>query len=160
MEIENSAFVIKDKKRLYIFSIILAIIIPLVLFSDWFYNLGDGTPRYWITAFVVFIYILYYIYRIYLNYNYIQATIESDKLIIRYYSLRPFTKIHRTIEIPINTFEGFKIEKKFYGRKNELILFQKIKGKIAKYPSISLSGLDKQQQEQMSALLNSIIHHD
>ncbi len=156
-QIENSKYVLNNRKRMYIYTIALAMVIPFILLSEFFDKPIFGISKYVISVFLICIYIGYYLIRYILDLNYIHFNIESGKLIFRYYSLRPLNKQHRSIEIPINSFGGFKIQKSFFGLKKELILYQKVQGKLAKYPPISITALNKEQFLLLNNALTSII---
>ncbi len=156
MEINNAEYVLKNRKRMYIYSIALAIMLPIILISDWFENPILGLSRNVLAILIISIYIIYYIIRFIMNINFLQFTLDSNKLNVRYYSLRPLSKTHNTIEIPLNAFAGYKIQSKFFGLRKDLVLYQKIQHKMAKYPPISLSALNKKQFIQLINLLNTI----
>jgi len=157
MEVENSAYVLKNRKRMYIYTIALAIVLPFILLSEWFEEPILGISRHLLAALVVVIYGGYYFVRYMLNLNFIQVSVDSNKLKVRYYSLRPLARSHNSIEIPLNAFEGYKIIPRLLGLRKELVLYQRIQGKKAKYPPISLSALNKQQFEQLIMLLNAVM---
>jgi len=156
MEVDNSAYVLRNRKRMYLYAIAVAIAIPFVLLSEWFDEPVLGLSRHFLVFLIVFIYLGYYFFRYLLNLNFIQVSVDGTKLTVRYYSLRPFTKSHNVIEIPLNAYEGYKINSNFLGLRKELVLFQRIQGKRAKYPPVSLSALNKQQYEQLLTILKAI----
>ncbi|MCX7987761.1 MAG: hypothetical protein N2662_12560 [Bacteroidales bacterium] len=156
MEIDNSSYVFKNRKRMYIYTIAVAIILPIILLSEWFDKPIFGLSRHFFAAIILIIYLTYYVIRYFLNLNFVQVSVASNKLSLKYYSLRPLTKSHNSIEIPLQAFEGYKINTRFFGLKKDLILFQRVQGKIAKYPPVSLSALNKKQLEQLLILLNAV----
>jgi hypothetical protein len=70
--------------------------------------------------------------------------------------LRIFSAKHKSIEIPLADFIGFEITTSFNGLKKGLVLFQKMKGKKAKYPPISISALKKEQIAELEAFLKGL----
>lgn len=156
MEVENSAYVLKNRKRMYLYTIAVAIVLPFILLSEWFDNPIFGLSRHFFVWVVVLTYVGYYVFRYLLNLNFVHVSVDSSKLTVRYYSLRPFTKSHNSIEIPLTTFEGYKVNARLFGLRKELVLYQRIQGKRAKYPPVSLSALSKQQLEQLIVILNAI----
>lgn len=156
-QIENSKYVLNNRKRMYIYTIALAMVIPFILLSDLFEKPIFGISKYVIAVSLICIYSGYYLIRYLLDLNFIHFNIESGKIIFRYYSLRPINRQHRSIEIPITSFGGFRIQKRFFGLKNELILYQKLQGKLAKYPPISITALNKEQTQLLTNTLASLI---
>lgn len=156
MEVENSAYVLKNRKRMYLYTITVAIVLPFILLSEWFDNPIAGLSRHFFVIIILAIYFGYYFFRYLLNLNFVHVSTDNTKLTVRYYSLRPFTRSHNSIEIPLTAFEGYKIVSSLLGLKKELILFQRIQGKRAKYPPVSLSALNKQQLEQLLIILNAV----
>jgi len=138
---------------MYIVSILLTILIPFILLSEFFDKPIWIFSKEIIILILCFAFILYYYIRFQLDYNYISFNIDKDKITLRYYSLRPFSKKHKSIEIPNNLYAGYKIEKRFFNLKKVLILYQKLQGKIAKYPAVSLSALNR---EEFNTLINTL----
>lgn len=156
MHIENSEKVIKIRKRFYIYTILVTLSIALILMSNFFEKPIFGFSKEFYVIVLIVVYLFYYGFRFWLDLNFIDVQLTSDKLIFKYFSLRPLNKLHKTIEIPLNSFLGFKIQSSAFGLKKKLYLYQKLQGKVAKYPSISLSSLDKHKYNQLVQLLSSI----
>jgi len=156
MEVDNANYVLRNRKRMYIYTIAVAIVLPFVLLSEWFDQPILGISRNIFAFLIIFIYLGYYFFRFMLNLNFVQVSIDGNKLTVRYYSLRPFSKSHNTIEIPLDSYEGYKITSRFLGLRKELVLYQRIQGKRAKYPPVSLAALNKRQIEQLTLMLNAI----
>lgn len=155
MKIENSAFVVRERKLMYLSTISLTILIPIIFLAEFFDTPVLGINREFYIIDIALLYILLHLYRHWLNLNFIEVVTEDSKLIFRYYSLRIFSAKHKSIEIPLSDFIGFEIATSFKGLKKSLILFQKMKGKKAKYPPISISALTKEQVVELEAFLKS-----
>jgi hypothetical protein len=155
MLIDNSDVVIKDRKILYLSAIGLIIIICFFLFADVFDEPVFGLSREVYIIIACVIYIATNIYWFLLDLNYFYYNDEGDKLIFKYYSLRPFMQKRCTVEIPKNTLMKFTISSSMFGNKKSLVLFQRIKNNTAKYPPISISALSNQELHDLEASLNS-----
>lgn len=156
MVIENPSFVIKHIKSRYLILIIGFICILLVTMLDFFEENQLGLSReVYITA-AVTIFVLINLYRFLMDYHYVHVGVEKEKLVLKYYSLRSFAGKRKSVEIPITGFAKFEIEKKMMGMVPYLILYQRIKGKVAKYPPISISAYTIEQISELKALLNKL----
>ncbi|NOU61669.1 hypothetical protein [Marinifilum caeruleilacunae] len=94
------------------------------------------------------------IFSLHLNFNYIIYKEGDDKVILRYYPLHPFHDNFKSIEIPKNALAKFEIEKKTFGLKPNLTLFQITDRGVAKYPAVCLSALSKSEKEKIIASLS------
>jgi hypothetical protein len=145
MIIDNSAFVIRSRKNMYIMTISFIVLILLALAFDYL-DLPISLPykEYYIIALLI-IYLIFQVRRAIFDYNFISISEDNGKLVIKYYSLMLLTGKHKTIEIPFQSFERYKLKKTVFGLKISLILYQKVKNQSAKYPSLSLSALSKEE---------------
>jgi hypothetical protein len=57
------------------------------------------------------------------------------------------------VQIPKQHFVKFEIVKYFFGFEEKLILYQNYRNKVAKYPPISLSAVDKADKEKLKNTL-------
>jgi len=83
------------------------------------------------------------------EYNFIIYKDTDDKIIMRYYPLHPFHDKFKSIEISKQTFSHFELEKRSWGLREDLFLFQMSAKGLAKYPGISLSALSKTQRAEL-----------
>jgi hypothetical protein len=157
MVIDNSKVVIRDRMMMYIMAISLTVIIPLICLSDFFNNPVLGLSREIYVIIVCAVYVLFNLYRFFLNMNFFYFNDQSEKIVIKYYSLRPFMQKRRSIEILKGSLVKYQIIRSFVGRKKGLLLYQKIKNNTAKYPPISLSALNKEEYKNLVMALNSNI---
>jgi len=88
-----------------------------------------------------------------MDYRYIFYSDEGNKILLRYYSLRIFSKTKNSIEIPKDQFYGFELKKYCLGLKEYVVLQQNIKNKVANYPAICLSALTKKEKNKLKASL-------
>ena len=156
MEINSSKTVIKDRKLMYIMVFALIAIVSTIFLADTFDVPVFGVTRESYILAVTGIYILINIYRFSLNLNYVYFSDAGGKIIIKYYSLRPFMQKRQTVEIPKGSLFRFEIKKSMFGQKKTLVLFQMIKNKIARYPEISLSALNDIEIGRIKGSLKSM----
>ena len=153
MVIDNSKEVIKDRKLLYIMLAIFIMLTSTIMLAEIFDEAVFGVSRELYALGIAGIYLLINIYRFALNLNYIYYTDAGGKILLKYYSLRPFMQSRKTIEIPRGTLVKFKIRKSLLGQKKAVVLYQKIKNKTARYPEISLSALSN---SELAGMMNSL----
>lgn len=156
MVIDNTKVVVRDRQMMYMMAISLTIIIPIFCFADVFDNPVFGINRELYIIVTCAIYLLVNIYRFVLDLNYIYFNDFDDKLVFKFYTLRPFMQKRRSIEIKKESFCKFKIKKSIAGQKKSLILFQLVKNKVAKYPPISISALNEEEYNNLLSSLNAV----
>lgn len=88
---------------------------------------------------------------------YIYFEDAGNNLIFRYYPLKIINRKKNAIEIPKKDFVQFKIEKFFFGKYEKLILYQRFKKGVAKYPPISLSAVNKNDIAKIKTLLSEYL---
>jgi hypothetical protein len=85
---------------------------------------------------------------------YVYFSDDKGILTFRYFSLSYFNSNKKLVEIPINEFVRYEITSSMGGLKTTLTLYRLIKNQEAKYPSISLSLLDKVEIAKLIATLD------
>ncbi len=157
MEIDITQKAIKVKLRKLFLTIIFVALLLVVYIGDFVEPLFGINENYSALV-VVLIYILIFLYFHILDLNYIYYTDENGKIILRYYSLRSITKGYKSIEIPKKEFVKFEIQKSFYDLKEYLILFQRMKKGVAKYPPVSISALNHDEREKLKQSLTDLLN--
>ncbi len=107
------------------------------------------------TLVLVAVYLTIAILPVVLNYQYIFFSDETEKIIFRFFTSGIIGGRKNSVEIEKNSFGGYKIEAKFFGLIQNIILFQKFREGIAKYPPISISALPKNEREKLVRVLNT-----
>ena len=157
MTIDIKRTVLRIQLTRFIVAIIFTISVVTVLIHKAFRNEILGLNReQWALA-LVFIYIIITAFDFIREPFYIYYKDDGSKIIFRYFSLGFFNKQKSAIEIPKPDFRGFEIKKYLLGFKEKIILSQKIKGKIAKYPAVSITSLNKKEKEKIVSSLNKYI---
>jgi hypothetical protein len=131
---------------------IFSALILILLLIDFF----DEIRAYLILGFSV-IYLIYILYIYFRDYYYIYFNDESNKILLRYYSLRPLSQTKRSIEIQRGNLSRFEIKTSTLGLNEKIILYQKVKGGVYKYPPISITALSKQEKNHLIQALNKLL---
>ena len=79
---------------------------------------------------------------------------QGEMLVVRYYPVSMFTSRKHSIEIPKKQFVKYELKPFFLKSQHYLILHQNFRGKVAAYPRISLSAMEKEDREKMLASLS------
>ena len=90
----------------------------------------------------------------YLNYQYIYFSDDNDKIIFRYFNAGIVGGRKNSVEINKKSFSGYKIEKRFFGLIQSIILFQRLGERIAKYPPVYISALTREEKAKVIRSLN------
>jgi hypothetical protein len=155
MKIDNARVVLRDRKLMYMMAISSVLIISIILVADFFDNPILGISREVYIAGVATLYVVINIYRFILDLNYFSLAIQGEKIIIHYYSLRPFMQKRKGVEMPKSNLVKYQVNRSLFNQKRSLILYQKLGNKIAKYPPISISALNKVELTDLINILNS-----
>ncbi len=152
MIIDKQKKVISVQLRRMITMVLFALVIIIILLSR---NLSLlGLTKYDVVLIVTGIYFISIIFESLYEFNFIYFSDIKKTLTLRYFSLSYLNQKKHSIEMPLAEFSGFEVKVSFYGMKQKLILFRKIKDKEAKYPPVSISLLNKKEKEQLIAALN------
>ena len=106
---------------------------------------------------LVSLYVIIMVVTYSLNRNYIYFNDDGDSIILRYYPIRPIARKKSAIQIPKGSFVKFEIRRSVFGLKKTLYLYQRIKNKIARYPAIGLSALNKKELESIENQLRQYV---
>jgi hypothetical protein len=99
------------------------------------------------------IFVAYYWLQYKMEYTYFYFSNNGRNLIFKYYSLRVLYGKPKTIEIPKSSFDTYDITTGFFNKKESLVLYQKTKKGVAKYPPISLTLLGKNKKTELKRAL-------
>lgn len=90
-----------------------------------------------------------------LNYQYIFFSDEGDTIIIRYFGSGFIEGKKNSVEIGKRTFSGFTLDKRFFGLRQSITMYQRMKEGIAKYPPVYISALKREDKKSILESLNS-----
>lgn len=134
-----------------IFYIIVFLIIMLFLVYQTVYF---GLKGYQWAILWTSLYLLELVVEGLLELKYIFFNDDTDRIILRYFSLGYFNRKKQSIEIPKSDFVGYTIKKSFFGLKKKIKLVRNVKTKEAGYPTVSLTILSAKQIKQLQSTLD------
>jgi hypothetical protein len=119
--------------------------------SEWIYPMG----RVFYTSFFGALFLAALLFRSQLKYHFVLYNDDGPKIIIRYYPMRAFTSKYKSVEIPKNTLYKIEVTKSFFNLREELVIYQRVKEGVAKYPAIPISGLSRKHRTMLIDTLNT-----
>jgi len=155
MTFDNSKTIISLRIKLFAATIVLLAFIAMayVIKMIKFPLLGmDETV--W-TVLLVGIWVILALFPMILNYQFISYSDEGDYIVFRYFTSGIVGGKKNSVEINKTTFSGYKVETRFFGLIQSIILFQKIQQGIAKYPPIYISALSAEERAKIIKSLNT-----
>jgi hypothetical protein len=90
----------------------------------------------------------------FLNYQFFSYSDDGDYLIFRYFTAGIVGGKKNSVEINKTTFSGYKVESRFFGFIQRIILFQKVQGGVANYPPVYISSLTREEKTKVIKSLN------
>ncbi len=156
MTFDNSKTIINIRIKLFGATIIFIAYIILAYFSKTIkfplFGMSDTT----ITLILVAVYLFLAFLPMILNYQFISFSDDKEKIIFRYFNAGIVGGKKNSVEINKSSFSGYKIESATFGLVKSIILFQKLREGVAKYPPIYISSLSKEEKAKIIRSLNSI----
>jgi hypothetical protein len=155
MTFDNSKTIISLRIKLFAATIVLLAYIAMayVIKMIKFPLLGmDETV--W-TVLLAGIWVILALFPMILNYQFISYSDEGDYIVFRYFTSGIVGGKKNSVEINKTTFSGYKVETRFFGLIQSIILFQKIQQGIAKYPPIYISALSAEERAKIIKSLNT-----
>jgi len=154
MTFDNQKTTIRIFLNKMIHAIIAAVAIVAILATSWFYPELLGITKYQWILIVAGAYVLLVVISWIRNLNYFYFDDTGDKIIIRYYPIRPLGRRKKAIQIPKISFAGFEIRNTTLGIKKLLILKQHVKRTVANYPPIGITALTKKELAMLEKQLS------
>jgi len=154
MTFNNSKTIISLRIRLFAATVIFLVYIVLTYAAKIIkYPLLGMSDTAW-TLILTGCYFLIALLPMFLSYQYIYFSDDGNDIIIRYFFSGIVGGRKNSVEISKKTFSGYKIESKLFGLKQSIILYQRLKDGIAKYPPIYISVLKHEEKEKLLMSLN------
>jgi hypothetical protein len=158
MIIENKRTIINVHLR----KLLLIVVLTVAVVSLFYYEIIDkatlGFDQKYIIFVLIFFYLLYYFWGVICDYHYFYfSDLSPSKIVFRFYSLAPLSKRQNSLELKKEEFHHFSFERKMFGLRYYLILYQKTMKGIAKYRPISVSLLNKTQINDLTIALSYYI---
>lgn len=153
MIIENSRAVIRSRLQTFSFTLVVVTLIVIIYTTRIFLNPVWGLNKTHWTLIVVGLYLLILLQKWLRNIYYFYFSDTGTNLIFRFYPLQFFSAKKQSFEIPKRDFVKFEIKSSFLKMKKSLIVYQKLRKGVAKYPAISISGLSRQDKTKLKSQL-------
>ncbi len=154
MTIDNQKTVIRIFLRKMFIAIITVVMVVAMLATKWFSPELLGITQYQWIIMVATIYILLVIGSWLRGLNYFYFDDKGDKIIIRYYPIRPLGRTKRAVQIPKTALAKYEISRRNLGLKKVLVLHQHVKKNVAKYPPIGITSLTQQELSKLEQKLS------
>ncbi|TFH22776.1 MAG: hypothetical protein E4H10_13175 [Bacteroidia bacterium] len=149
MKIDNQGNTYRIWLSRLVMTMVFALIILLLVFVSWFDNPDLPITKYHIVILISVVYLainwLNYLKRPY----FVSYNDQGEMLVVRYYPVSMFTSRKHSIEIPKKQFVKYELKPFLFKSQHYLILHQNFRGKVASYPRISLSAMEKEDREKM-----------
>ncbi len=143
MTYNNGKRIVSNKMRLIVATFPFVMVIALLFWPgvlpEW---LTAGT-RTAVAVPVTLLYIYFAVGPAILRHHYIYYSDDGDRIILRFYSAGFSRGMPRSIEIVKRDFRGYSVSTSFGGLIPSLILYEKRRGKVAKYPPVPLSAVQR-----------------
>lgn len=152
---KNSILRIRQSGLIYTLIFVAVVLVLLYIKKDPFKNFG--ITKSMVTTALVILYTYFISSRFIKDYNYFAFQDQENKITFKYYSLQPFSRARKTIEIEKSKFAGFKIEYTVFKLKRHLILYQHSADGIRQFPKISVSAVSKKNLSTLSKILEKYI---
>lgn len=154
MTFNNSKTIISQRIKLFAATVLFLAFIVLTYVAKIipFPLLGMNETTW--TLILVAAYILILLYPTLLNYQYVSYSDDGDKIIVRYFSSGILGGRKNSIEIGKKSLSGYTVESGLFGLKQSLILYQKLKEGVAKYPPVFISALTREEKKKILVSLN------
>jgi len=149
MQIDNQRNIYRIWLSRLVMTVVFALVILALIFISWFDDLESGITKYHFIILVSVIYLGINWINFLKRPCFVSYSDQGEMLVVRYYPVSMFTSRKNSIEIPKKQFANFELKNFFFGTQQKLILAQNFRGKVAKYPAISLSALDREDREKM-----------
>jgi hypothetical protein len=149
MTFDNSKTIIGMRIKLFGATVILLAYIALAYVAKLIkFPLLGLSETVW-TLVLVGLYLFLAFLPVFLSYQYIFYTDEGEKIIIRYFTAGIVGGKKNSVEIDKNSFSGYRTESRFFGLIQSITLFQQFKEGVAKYPSVYISALNREERAKL-----------
>lgn len=157
MTFDNSKTIISLRIKLFGATVVfltylaLAYVAKIIIFP-----LFGMTETFWTVTLSV-IYLLIAFFPMMLNYQYIYYSDDNDRIVLRYFTAGIVGGRKNSVEIDKRLFSGYKTNSQFFGLVQSITLFQNAKGGVAKYPTVYISALTREERVKLIRSLNLYI---
>jgi hypothetical protein len=134
-------------------TILFTAIIIAIMFLNFFDQPESPVTKYHVIIAIAAVFIIISVISVMRNPYYFYFDDSNEVLMFRYYPVGFFNSKKNSVQIPKQHFVKFEIVKYFFGFEEKLVLYQNYRNKVAKYPPISLSAVDKADTEKLKNTL-------
>ncbi|MFO7934750.1 MAG: hypothetical protein R6U78_11790 [Bacteroidales bacterium] len=157
MKVDNQ----RNTYRIWLSRLIMAIVFTLaiivIIFLPWFESRHLGINKYHVIIAIALIYIVINVVNYLKVPYYVYYSDQGEMIVMRYYQMSLFTNRKHSIEIPKKQFIKFELEPFLLGTQQRIILYQHFRNRVAKYPPISLSAVDKEDRQKIIDSLSGYV---
>ncbi len=153
MKIDNQKNIYRIWLRKMVFTIVFTASIVIVLFVRIFDQPDATITKYHLIIAISAIFIVISVIGLLRNPYYFYFDDSSDMLIFRFYPVGFFNSKKNSVQIPKKQFVKYETPSFFLGMEEKLFLYQNYRNKVAKYPPISLSAVDKSDRRKLKEAL-------
>jgi hypothetical protein len=159
MTFNNSRTIISQRIKLFAVTVLLLTYLALAFVIGYIkFPLLGISDTIWTTVLILF-WLVMALRPMVLNYQYISFSDEGDLIIFRYFTAGIVGGKKNSVEINKAVFSGYKIESRFFGLIESIILFQSTPKGAAKYPPIYISALTREEKAKVVKSLNQHTLH-
>ena len=149
MKIDNQKNTYRIWLSRLVITVVFSLIILAIVFLPWFDETEFWLTKYHVAIFISAIYIIVNWINFLKRPYFVSYDDQGDMLVVRFYPVSMFTSRKNSIEIPKQQFVKYELVPFFLKSQHFLILHQNFRNKVAAYPRISLSAMDKEDREMM-----------
>ena len=149
MTFDNSRTVISLRIKLFIATVLFLTYIVLTYVANMIkYPILGISDTVWTFIFAT-IYLFVVFLPVFLKYQFISYSDDGEKIIFRYFSAGIVGGRNNSVEITKKSFSGYKTESGFFGLIHSIILFQRFKEGVAKYPPVYVTALNRKERARI-----------
>lgn len=149
MQVDNQRNTYRIWLSRLVMTIVFTLAIIVILFLPWLEDAESGLSKYHLIILIAFIYIVINLYNYLKRPYFVSYSDHGEMIVMRYYPLSLFTSRKHSIEIPKTQLVRFELQEFLFGSQQKITLYQNFRNKVAKYPTISLSAVDKEDRERI-----------
>jgi hypothetical protein len=154
MTFDNSKTIIGLRIKLFLATILLMAYLAMAYIIKFIkFPLLGMSDSVW-TAILIAIWVILALMPMALSYQFISYSDEGEFIVFRYFNAGIVGGKKNSVEINKLTFTGYKIETRFFGLIESIVLFQKFPKGVAKYPPVYISALSKDEKAKLIQSLN------
>jgi len=92
-----------------------------------------------------------------MNFQYVQITVDKEKVTARYYSIFAVDRMFSMFEFPVGLLRNIELRQYFLGLKLEVRFTVRVKKGLADYPWINLSAMPFGERDKLIGTLRNLI---